>query len=296
MTETAQDLIAAYRLDEAREPILAACEHSAAEHGSDSPEHTAALLQLGRWHLAAGEYAAAEPLLKQALHQAQRHAAGLLPAARQAQAALWNETGRFDQTAALLAQIDNKTPAERIEYGTALAAEGSLKQALAQYETAAAERLDTHGMEHADTAYAYLHAAAVYRMQGYPRQALSVLSGCLNILRRHIGKHHPHTAAVLMESAAACEQLNDFGRAGLHYRQAEQALLKSLGSAHPLFARATMRHGYFLAARGKTDEALLRLQQALNIYTDTFDSEHPLIHTLIRHIALLLMQRMAAEE
>lgn len=294
MTETPSELIAAYRLDQARSAVADACTQTLAEHGSQSPQHAAALLQLGRWHFAAGEYSAAEPLLKQALQYAQNHSGDFLSAARQAQAALWNESGRSTQVLMLFSDRCS-TPGEQIEYGAALASQGNLSGALTQFETAAAALAGQYGLDSAAAAHAYAHVAAVYRLQGYAKEALSILSGCLNNVRSQIGKHHPHAADILAEMAAACAKLGDHGRAALHYRQAEHSLRKTLGSAHIQYGRTLAKHAYFLAAQGKTADALLRLQHALVIYIDTFDEEHPLVHALIRHIAMLVMQQMHNE-
>ena len=42
-------------------------------HGETSPQHAQSLLNLGAWHTANGDYAAAEQLLKQAVHIQRQH-------------------------------------------------------------------------------------------------------------------------------------------------------------------------------------------------------------------------------
>lgn len=293
-TETLSDLIAAYRLDETRQAVTAACTQTAAEHGTESPQHAAALLQLGRWHFAAGEYAAAEPLLKQALQYAQNHPTDFLHEAQQAQAALWNENGQTERVIELFAQ-NCTTAGEQIEYGIALSAQNSLNQALQQFETAAAALAQTHGIDSTQAALAYIRVAVLYRQQGHSKEALSILSGCLKNISSQQGEHHPYAAEALVEMAATCAELGNNEQASRYYDQAEEAVRKSLGNSHIKYGRILAKHAYFLAAQGKTGEALIRLQYALVIHINTFDENHPAVHALIRHTAILAIQQIHSE-
>ena len=151
-------------------------------HGETSPQHAQSLLNLGAWHTANGDYAAAEPLLKQAVHIQRQHSnpnalAQALNqlAINQLHTAQASEAQRNLEEALTLATEADLTAQIHDDLGNAHYTQENLAQALHHYEQAAARFERLYGMHHPKTAQAYTHAAAVYRQQDHAQEALSIL-------------------------------------------------------------------------------------------------------------------------
>ncbi|WP_369584665.1 tetratricopeptide repeat protein, partial [Kingella oralis] len=167
-------------------------------HGETSPQHAQSLLNLGAWHTANGDYAAAEPLLKQAVHIQRQHSnpnalAQALNqlAINQLHTAQAGEAQHNLEEALTLATEADLTAQINDDLGNALYTQENLAQALHHYEQAAARFERLYGMHHPKTAQAYTHAAAVYRQQEHAQEALSILQHTTQILETTAPTHHP---------------------------------------------------------------------------------------------------------
>jgi len=164
-------------------------------HGETSPQHAQSLLNLGAWHTANGDYAAAEPLLKQAVHIQRQHnhpnalAQALNQLAiNQLHTAQAGEAQRNLEEALTLATEADLTAQIHDDLGNALYTQENLAQALHHYEQAAARFERLYGMHHPKTAQAYTHAAAVYRQQDHAQEALPTLTAA-PVLHPSHGRH-----------------------------------------------------------------------------------------------------------
>ena len=200
-------------------------------HGETSPQHAQSLLNLGAWHTANGDYAAAEPLLKQAVHIQRQHTH---PNA--------------------LAQALNQLAINQLHTAQAGKAQRNLEEAL----TLATEA-DLTAQIHDDLGNAH------YTQENLA-QAL----------------HH-------YELAAAHDALKHYLQAAEHYHQAAQHLARSVGTDHPLYAKYLCRHAYHHLQTHRPEQALTQLHQALLIFMNTYEDDHPIIHNTIQNIVLLMM-------
>ena len=230
-------------------------------HGETSPQHAQSLLNLGAWHTANGDYAAAEPLLKQAVHIQRQHSnpnalAQALNqlAINQLHTAQAGEAQHNLEEALTLATEADLTAQIHDDLGNAHYTQENLAQALHHYEQAAARFEQLHGMNHPKTAQAYTHAAAVYRQQEHAQEALSILQHTTQILETTAPAHHP-----------------------------------SVGTDHPLYAKYLCRHAYHHLQTHRPEQALTQLHQALLIFMNTYEDDHPIIHNTIQNIVLLMM-------
>lgn len=265
-------------------------------HGETSPQHAQSLLNLGAWHTANGDYAAAEPLLKQAVHIQRQHnhpnalAQALNQLAiNQLHTAQAGEAQRNLEEALTLATEADLTAQIHDDLGNAHYTQENLAQALHHYEQAAARFERLYGMHHPKTAQAYTHAAAVYRQQDHAQEALSILQHTTQILETTAPAHHPSTALAHCELAAAHDALKHYPQAAEHYRQAAQHLARSVGTDHPLYAKYLCRHAYHHLQTHRPEQALTQLHQALLIFMNTYEDDHPIIHNTIQNIVLLMM-------
>ena len=175
------------------------------------------------------------------------------------------------------------------DLGNALYTQENLAQALHHYEQAAARFEQLHGMNHPKTAQAYTHAAAVYRQQDHTQEALSILQHTTQILETTAPAHHPSIALAHCELAAAHDALKHYLQAAEHYHQAAQHLARSVGTDHPLYAKYLCRHAYHHLQTHRPEQALTQLHQALLIFMNTYEDDHPIIHNTIQNIVLLMM-------
>ena len=289
-------------------------------HGETSPQHAQSLLNLGAWHTANGDYAAAEPLLKQAVHIQRQHnhpnalAQALNQLAiNQLHTAQAGEAQRNLEEALTLATEADLTAQIHDDLGNALYTQENLAQALHHYEQAAARFERLYGMHHPKTAQAYTHAAAVYRQQEHAQEALSILQHTTQILettppppppstppppiphppppppRKNHPQPPPHNPLAHCELAAAHDALKHYPQAAEHYRQAAQHLARSVGTDHPLYAKYLCRHAYHHLQTHRPEQALTQLHQALLIFMNTYEDDHPIIHNTIQNIVLLMM-------
>ena len=265
-------------------------------HGETSPQHAQSLLNLGAWHTANGDYAAAEPLLKQAVHIQRQH--NNPTALAQALNQLGNNQLHADQASAaqhsqeealILATDPEQIAQIHADLGKSYYLQENLPQALHHYEQAAAQFEQRHGMNHPKTAQAYTLAAAVYRQQDHAAEALSILQHTTQILEQTAPAHHPSIAHAHCELAATHDTLKQYPQAAEHYHQAAQHLAHSVGTDHPLYAKYLCRHAYHHLQTHQPEPALAQLHQALLIFMHTYEDDHPIIHNTIQNIVLLMM-------
>lgn len=144
-------------------------------------------------------------------------------------------------------------------------------------------------MHHPQTAQAYTHAAAVYRQQDHATEALSILQHTVQTLEQTAPAHHPSIAHAHCEFAATLDALKHYHQAAEHYHQAAQHLAHRVGTDHPLYAKYLSRHAYHHLQTHQPEQALAQLHQALLIFMNTYEEEHPIIYNTIQNIVLLMM-------
>ena len=270
--------------------------HTQQTYGETSPQHAQSLLNLGAWHTANGDYAAAEPLLKQAVHIQRQHSnptalaqALNLLGKNQLHAGNGSEAQQSQQEALNLAHEAEQIAHIHDNLGNSYYVQENLAQALHHYEQAAAQFERIHGMNHPQTAQAYTHAACIYRQQNHAPEALSILQHTVQTLERTATPHHPAIAHTHSELAATYDALQQYPKAAQHYRQAEQHLAQGVGTEHPFYAKYLCRHAYHHLQTHQPEQALALLHQALLIFMNTYEEEHPIIYNTIQNIVLLMM-------
>lgn len=90
----------------------------------------------------------------------------------------------------------------------------------------------------------------------------------LEILRRHLGDHHPEVAGCLHELAACLSNIGDYARAEPLFHQALEMRLDLFGHIHPDVARTLEYLGELSAAEGNADRADSLYKAALQIWTE----------------------------
>ena len=250
-------------------------------HGETSPQHAQSLLNLGAWHTANGDYAAAEPLLKQAIHIYRQHDNPTTLAQalnqlgnNQLHTAQASEAQHSQQEALSLAREAEQIAQIHDDLGNSYYAQENLAQALHHYEQAAAQFERLHSMHHPQTAQAY---------------TLSILQHTVQTLEQTAPAHHPSIAHAHCELAATLDALKHYPQAAEHYHQAAQHLAHHVGTDHPLYAKYLSRHAYHHLQTHQPEQALAQLHQALLIFMNTYEEEHPIIYNTIQNIVLLMM-------
>ena len=270
--------------------------HTQQIYGETSPQHAQSLLNLGAWHTANGDYAAADPLLKQAVHIQRQHSnptalaqALNLLGKNQLHAGNGSEAQQSQQEALNLAHEAEQIAHIHDDLGNSYYVQENLAQALHHYEQAAAQFERIHGMNHPQTAQAYTHAASIYRQQNHAPEALSILQHTVQTLEHTAAPHHPTTAHAHSELAATYDALQQYPEAAQHYRQTEQHLAQGVGTEHPFYAKYLSRHAYHNLQTNQLEQAIAQLHQALAIFLETYEGTHPIIANTVDNIIMLML-------
>lgn len=306
-----RQLIDDFKLADAKIAVQNTHDITQQTFGEDSPEHAQSLINLGNWHVANGDYAAAEPLLKQAVQIIRRHQlSGCLNTeladALQQLGNLYTHQARGEdaqkahEEALPLYQANSEANQAKIallfnDLASSYGNSGQPEKALELYERSAEQHEQLFGMEHPYTALAYTNVATCYRIQGHHTEALSILKSTVQIQQRCSGDH-PRTVHVLAELAAAHDAVGEFAAAEHVFQQAQEILLRCVNEHHAIFGRLLLRRAHHYVQQQQLDRALACLERALPIFLETFEEEHPAVHSTIQNIVVLNIMKEQSEE
>jgi CHAT domain-containing protein/tetratricopeptide (TPR) repeat protein len=207
-----------------------------------------------------GQYAAAEPLDRQAL--AVRHR--------------------------VLGEHHPDTAESYDSLAVALNAQGKYGEAEPLARQALAIWRRVLGEHHPDTARGYSGVAVALHAQGKYGEAEPLACQALAIWRRVLGEHHPDTARGYSGVAAILADQGKYAEAEPLYRQALEVRRRVLGEHHRDTAGSYNSLAHNLNARGQYAEAEPLARQALAIYRQVLGEQHPNMAAGYNNLAVAL--------
>lgn len=296
------DLLA-YRLDDVGRVLRQTHSRAVAEFGEQSIENAGCLHLLGWYHVQAGEYAAAEPVLRQAQQLCRPDDVATWELWVQVQM-VWarslTEQARFPAAVGVWQEIaksfaddaqDNVLYAQ-VLHGLANAQRyvpHHANQAIVQQERAAAICERHLGMQHAQTAWIYMHLAMQYAHQGHWQEAQSIVAHTVPTLTECAGSLHPHTAYAWQEWAVCSAKLGQHELARERFKRASEIFEQSIGLAHPWYAEFLLASAAHHETMGEHEAALMQYQHALMIYVECMGEDFAGTAYAIHKIAILMM-------
>jgi CHAT domain-containing protein/tetratricopeptide (TPR) repeat protein len=248
------------------------------------------LSNLGAVYHALGNFAAAEPPLRQVLEIRRRvlgkhhlsvafslhnlgalyHTMGNLTAAEPLfrEEAEVLQTINWEQNPSLVTHLLNDLAGNYRAAGNLAAAEPLLRQALEI-------RRRTLGETHPDYAQSLNNLGVVYRALGNLTAAEPMLRQALEIRRRALGEAHPDFANSLNNLAILYEEMRNFAEAENLLRQAVNIFGRTVGQQDPQFATSLASQAMMLTMMGKYQEAEPLHRQSLEIRRRTIGELHP---------------------
>jgi tetratricopeptide (TPR) repeat protein len=226
--------------------------------GKDLAESTELLHKAGSYLFERGRYLEAEPLLAQAVAQAEvRHGTEhpLLVPLLVRLGALWHRQGNYD-------------PAQAILLRALALAEQYLEPA------------------HPQKAEALGELGTLYWQQGKDAQAEQVGQRALAICEQHWGPDHPQTAFALANLAGVWQELGRYAEAEPFFLRALAICERSLGLEHPQTADTLNNLTLLHLAQGNTEQAILVGKRALAIFEEQMGPEHPKTAMALNNLAL----------
>jgi len=271
-------------------------------YGNEHLAVATALHNLGTLLLYKGDYAAAEPPLRQALEQRRELLGGAheeVAATQMKLGALLRAKGDYTAAEPLLREAleqRQKSPAEHDlevskglnELGLLLRATGKLDEAGSLLRQALEMRRKLHGDEHLDVATSANDLALLLRDKGQPGEAEPLFREALALYRRLLGDEHPYVATAMSNLAMVINDRGAFAEAEGLYREALLLNRKFLGEDHPSVAATLINFGTLLLQTGDLDGAEQQFLDALAIYRRTLGDEHPNVATLLHNLGALL--------
>ena len=207
-----------------------------------------------------GEYAAAEPLFRNALAITQENLG--------------------------LAHPDTATAVNNLaiilyDRGDLNAAELLFREALEITESAL-------GPDHIMTGARSGNLAAVLYQQGSLDAAEPLFRKAVEVAERTLGANHPDTGDKINNLALLLQDKGDLSSAGFLLRRALEITEKALGPKHPSTATRINNLALLLQAQGELDAAEALLRSALKITEDALGLNHPATWTRVNNLMIHL--------
>jgi tetratricopeptide (TPR) repeat protein/CHAT domain-containing protein len=250
-----------------------------------------------------GDYAAALPLLRQALEinratlgEAHPHFA----AALNNLAGLYRDMGDY---AAALPLVRQALEVSRAAYGEThpdfahgLNNLAMMYRDLGDYAAAlpllrqALEIFRAGGETHPVFAISLNNLAELSLAMGDHAAAFSLHQQALEVVRSTRGEAHPHFALVLSNLGRAYRTTGDYAAALPLFRQALEIIRAALGEAHPHFALFLSNLAGLYREMGDYAAALPLYQQGLEVTRAALGEAHPFFATALGNLALLYLE------
>jgi len=235
--------------------------------GKEHPRTASAISDLGAMHLAKGNIANAEPLLKRAVEILEKAKDGetILSAALSNLASVYSHKGEFKRAEAALekaASIEEKAGAAReSEYASLLAKLGTIY--MKSSRTGDAEKLllkaiSIHEKRKAERPLFIdlTNIGTLYRGMGRYDKAADAYNRAVPIAERLYGGKHPdvgklyHVIGIFLTGSAQYDKAEEY------FGRAEKNLLEGLGPKHPDVAALYSDWAVMLTRTGKVDRSL----------------------------------------
>jgi serine/threonine protein kinase len=155
------------------------------------------------------------------------------------------------------------------------------------------------GPEHSETLWSMFDLGIVLRSNGHPLDAEKIDRETLDIRRRVLGADHPETLMSMIELAETLDDLHHYADAERMYRETIAIQRRVLGPEHPDTANTKYNLACNFALRGRRDEALAMLRDAVdhglraNVNVEQ-DTDFKSLHGDPRFAAILARRRKIA--
>jgi tetratricopeptide (TPR) repeat protein/CHAT domain-containing protein len=287
------------RYEQALAAATRVCDLMRTQVGESQPEFAFSLSNLALLYHALGNYATAEPLLRQAMeivrmtlgewHPSYAAALGNL-------AGLFKALGDYARARPLLEtalEITRNAVGEgHPSYAAGLENLGELYGALGDYararpllETALEITRNAVGEGHPSYAAGLNNLAVIHEAMGDYAAAAPLLLQALEITRQALGEDHADYATRLSNLAALYQGMDNYAAAEPLYRQALEITRNTLGEDHPSFAGCLHNLAELYLANGSYRQALALLQQALEIQRAVLGDKHPASADTLNNLA-----------
>jgi tetratricopeptide (TPR) repeat protein len=272
-------------------------------HGlwSDEAGQASLLLALGRVQQSVLNYAAALPLLEQALAIREHVVGPAHPATAESLnnlALLHNSMGNYataqplyERALAIWEQELGPNHSDTAEGLNNLAllhhTTGNYTAAQPLYERALAIWEQVLGPYHPDTATSLNNLAALHCTLGNHSTAQPLLERALTICEQELGSSHPDTARSLNNLAWLNYNIENYAAAQPLYERALVICEQELGPNHPYTARSLKNLALLHNNMGNYTAAQPLLERALAIFTSVLGADHPSTHMVQANLAAL---------
>jgi CHAT domain-containing protein/tetratricopeptide (TPR) repeat protein len=248
-----------------------------------------------------GQYAKAEPLLRQALDLRKEVLGPKHPAYASSLnnlALLYHHQGDYAKAEPLYRQaldlhkevLGPKHP----DYASSLnnlaalyKAQGDYAKAEPLYRQALDLRKEVLGPKHPDYASSLNNLATLYHHQGDYAKAEPLHRQALDLRKEVLGPKHPDYATGLDNLAGLYHDQGDYAKAEPLYRQALDLHKEVLGPKHPDYARSLNNLAGLYKAQGDYAKAEPLHRQALDLHKEVLGPKHPAYATSLNNLALL---------
>jgi Flp pilus assembly protein TadD len=269
--------------------------------GTAHPDYASSLNDLACLYQALGDYARAEPLLREARHIRKQ----ALGAAHPRYATSLNNLAMLYQTMGDYVRAESLCLEARDIYKQALGAghpdyAGSLNNLASLYEAmgdyARAEPLyreardiyrQALGAGHPRYAVSLGNLAGLYRNLGDYVRAEPLLREARDITKQALGTAHPDYAIRQYNLAMLYQAMGDYARAEPLYREARDITEHALGAGHPLYAMSLGNLGSMYEAMGDYAGAKPLLREARDIMKRALGTRHPEYAASLNNLAML---------
>ena len=266
-----------------------------------SPSLAATLANLGVALNRQKEYAAAEPVLREALERRRRNLGEDHPetvAAINNLAAVLMEMGKLVEAEPLAREsLEKCRRVHGNEHAKTLAAMNVMGQVLFRqnkfaatepyYREALATGRRVLGEEHPDTIVWIYNLGFLMQRLGRIAEAETYYREAVEKNRRQLGGTHPYTLVMSRNLADLLRQQDKPGEAEVYYRQALEHVRRAEGEDHPEMLSLIGLLGSVLRDQGKLDEAETYFQQSLEKCRRLHGEGHPNTLTAILRMASL---------
>ncbi len=271
-----------------------------------APARTELALVQGLVEAMAGEHAAADERLRDALAQAARH--GQWDELEEAATELLLIVGRsrgLDAEGLRYAELarglaERSGDARRLAkvhgmLGVVLKAQGRYAEAEAEYRAAIAGLEQALPGDHAETAKARGNLAAVLHLQGHSAEAATQMRAVVDTLERSLGVLHPEVLSARNNLAVIVLAQGRLPEAEAEFRAVVERRTALLGPGHEGVATARDNLANVLRAQGRLPEAEAEHRAALEIRLALFGPIHPAVATSHNNLGAALQAQNELE-
>lgn len=240
--------------------------------GTDARKNSAAyaslLLNLGRFHQAAGDYTEAEPLIKQSVarFKAVDEKGEGYANALNTLALLYQTLGNFAEAQPLLTQALELTAQRNgkksLAYATILQNLATLYQLEEKYDLSEqllteANAIDRQvlGSNSPQYAVSLQNLATLYQKKKNTQRATELLGEVKSVFESTVGVRHPSYATVVSNLAALYQDQGNYGQSEKFWRESVSLRKELFGEDHPEYARALFGLASIYFATDRYDEA-----------------------------------------